>query len=127
MPSNCYHWDVTTTGTCEKCGTFVTVQEAIEARVAFGGSGFGAEGEVYGTLTVYGYQPTIRNAIALALGVTDEAIVLEDVRPRDNSWEGYDASYRVAGSKVIMFAAVRFSPVLKRDPERVEYEPVETA
>jgi hypothetical protein len=113
----CYHYDVAETGDCPKCATFIVVEPARRITVEMG-----SEGKINGSFDRVGYAPTVRDALALAFNVTEEAIVLVDVRPSGEYWERANSvTFRFAGSRVDLTATVKINEATSKSPERVEY------
>lgn len=124
MSKNCYHWGLSESGTCPDCGTEVTVGLRHRAAVR---PGYTTD---YAPLPWSQSEPSVREALAQALGVAATSVVIIDVRAANDapSWErASDVLFSFAGSKVEALARVKMTEETVRDPERVEYEPVETA
>jgi hypothetical protein len=117
----CYHWDVRATGECPTCHTSLTVAQTTSVRVGFG------DGETLSGYVTLDYTPTVRDALAWALGISDDDISLIDVEPiLDRYGEtGWQVTFSLTGSKVRVRAMVRLTQSTKRTPESAEYEEVE--
>lgn len=118
MATNCYHWDLNETGQCQTCFTHVEVTEAASVHIMLGSDE--QKAVLSGRTTIEGYEPTLRDALAVAFGLPVDAIVLIDVRP-GKGWEPENVvQFRIGGGKTVLTATVGISKTTVRSPERVE-------
>lgn len=120
---SCGHWALTTTGLCETCGADVTVEDGTSVTVHMG-SMIRDQAHLTGERTVRGAAPTVREALAYALGVPVTAVQIVDAQPSENSWESATGVVFTLGGKVQIGASVSSRSTLVRTPERVDYERV---
>jgi hypothetical protein len=114
---NCYHYDLDATGTCPKCNVLIAVESGWDVSVRLG-----TQLEMIGSTAVQGYDPSIRDALALAFDIGSSAIQIVDVRATNNTWRReVNVTFRFIGSKIDIVATVGTTLTIVKTPARVEY------
>ena len=119
---SCSHWDLDATGTCPTCEVLIAVEAGNSISVYLGSTVRELAG-VSGERSLPGQAPTMREALAGALGVLPSQINIVDAVPAGQGWERQTGViFTLAGSKVEMAGVVSVSEATIRTPNRVEYE-----
>jgi len=121
---NCYHYDLSETGVCPKCATFVQIETGTRVDVSLGFSE-----KVSGSFDQPTADPYLRDALGLVLGIAAEDVWLVDVRPSgERRWENkVTVTFRIIGSKVDLTASVGMVPTTMKTPDSGEYDDAEIA